>query len=67
MALDENASVQALLGEAIDLLMRERGNIRWESVKVFHMKQRFDLATLLMLIVQLVFASARQPSPRGNC
>lgn len=38
MALDENASVQALLGEAIDLLMRERGNIRWESVKVFHMK-----------------------------
>jgi hypothetical protein len=25
MAIDENSSVQALLGEAIDLLMRERG------------------------------------------
>jgi hypothetical protein len=25
MAVDENSSVQALLGEAIDLLMRERG------------------------------------------
>jgi hypothetical protein len=25
MAVDENSSVQALLGETIDLLMRERG------------------------------------------
>jgi hypothetical protein len=25
LAIDENSSVQALLGEAIDLLMRERG------------------------------------------
>jgi antitoxin-like ribbon-helix-helix protein len=31
MAIEENTSMQALLGEAIDLLMRDRANTRLES------------------------------------
>jgi hypothetical protein len=40
MAIEENATVQAVVGEGLDMLLRARGKLRWcrktgQAVKLF--------------------------------